>query len=171
MIDAKDHAAVDAALAKLPFGPQLTPADYEALHRVFERRTAKAGEALIVQGTQGAVFYILTAGRVTVRRHEPDGSEKILATLEPGSYFGELSLMLKAPRSASVRMEEDGEILTLAREAFTGIIMKNPAAAETIRRIAIDRQGGGVVLELEEAVGKLLRWTGLEKDEEEDAEG
>ncbi|MCV2360662.1 MULTISPECIES: Crp/Fnr family transcriptional regulator [Roseateles] len=67
-----------------------------------DARNYPAHAVLINEGDQSDAFFILLAGRVKVYGAGDDGREVIYNTLGPGEYFGELSLLDGAPRSASV---------------------------------------------------------------------
>src|SRR5206468_4281025 len=55
-----------------------------------------AGQMVFEQGDAPDRFYIISAGEVEVIRRKRDGSEKILAVLHPGDYFGEIGLLTEA---------------------------------------------------------------------------
>jgi CRP-like cAMP-binding protein len=63
-------------------------------------------------------MYVICEGRVQVSKLSDDGREKILEFFEKGAFFGEMSLLDDAPRSASVRALTDTRILALSRSDF-----------------------------------------------------
>ena len=73
----------------------------------------KAGELLIREGDVGDRFYVVTSGRLTV-----DHGGKIVATLGPGDYVGEIALLRDVPRTASVTAPVETGLLAVDREAF-----------------------------------------------------
>lgn len=87
-------------------------------------------------------LYIVVSGRVQILA-TPDegGAERALATLGPGDYFGEMSLMTGVPRSATVKTLEDMELLILDRDALRPILMSDPAVAERLSETLAKRRG------------------------------
>jgi putative ABC transport system ATP-binding protein len=82
---------------------ELTP------HRVAPRETGPTAvhlepdQVLFHQGDPSDFVYVIESGGMQIFRELADGSEELLRTLAPGSYFGELGPMLNLPRSASAR--------------------------------------------------------------------
>jgi putative ABC transport system ATP-binding protein len=63
----------------------------------------EAGEVLFRQGDASDLVYVVEEGDVLIYREDPQGREVAIATIRPGSYFGELGPLLGLPRSASAR--------------------------------------------------------------------
>jgi NADH dehydrogenase len=95
-----------------------------------------AGQEIIRQGDPGRRFYVIHSGKVEVVRGA-GADEKILATLGPGKYFGEVALLKATERTATVRALEDTTVLSIDREDFTVLVQHLPmlgnAMAETSR--------------------------------------
>jgi len=56
-----------------------------------------AGKTLTREGDRGREFFVLVSGAAEVRR-----SDRHVATIEPGDYFGEIALLTKLPRTATI---------------------------------------------------------------------
>jgi putative peptide zinc metalloprotease protein len=92
--------------------------DGERLRRLaarLERLEVATGETIIRQGEAGEECYVLRSGRVEVRARGAQDDERILATLDPGSLFGEAALLTDGPRNATVRALEPSTLLVLRR--------------------------------------------------------
>jgi putative peptide zinc metalloprotease protein len=92
--------------------------DGERLRRLaarLERLEVPSGETIIRQGEAGQECYVLRSGRVEVVTNGAEGDERILATLDPGSFFGEAALLTDGPRNATVRAIEPCTLLALRR--------------------------------------------------------
>ncbi len=61
----------------------------------------RTGATIIAEGTSGDKFYLVLEGAVRIGRIVPGMGEEALAVLRPGAYFGEMSLIDDAPRSAT----------------------------------------------------------------------
>ena len=80
--------------------------DADRLRRLvarLERLTVPAGEDVVRQGEPGDSCYLVRSGRVEVVAGQHGSGKRSLATLGPGSLFGEAALLTDAPRNATVR--------------------------------------------------------------------
>lgn len=92
--------------------------DGERLRRLaarLERLEVPSGETIIRRGETGEECYVLLSGRVEVLARGTQGDERILATLDPGSIFGEAALLTNEPRNATVRSTDPCTLLALRR--------------------------------------------------------
>jgi CRP/FNR family transcriptional regulator/CRP/FNR family cyclic AMP-dependent transcriptional regulator len=110
-------------------------------------------------------MYIIREGRVQVSKLSDDGREKILEFLEAGDFFGEMSLLDNAPRSASCRALVETRVLALSRTDFLNVMGKSPDLAmavvqELTRRLRqIDEQASSLSFQRvkERTKGLLVR--------------
>ncbi|MEO6993897.1 MAG: FAD-dependent oxidoreductase, partial [Lacunisphaera sp.] len=82
------------------------------------------GDYIFRQGDVAASFYVIEQGEVEICRASPEHPDgDIIATLGPGSFFGEQSLIDEThrPRSASVRARSSVEVIVMGRNVFTSI--------------------------------------------------
>jgi small-conductance mechanosensitive channel len=100
-----------------------------------------ARERLVVEGEEGDSLMLIAEGSVAVSKSgtEIGAGTVALATLAPGAYFGEMSLLTGAPRSATVTATEPVELFVLDREAVAPILEHDPAVAETLSRVLAER--------------------------------
>jgi CRP-like cAMP-binding protein len=98
-----------------------------ALIGCFEMITVPAGKAVISEGEEGAEAYIVARGELEVRRKdEEDGKALTLARLTNGALFGEMALLSRAPRAASVVAHRPSILLVARREALEAVAEKRP---------------------------------------------
>jgi CRP/FNR family transcriptional regulator, cyclic AMP receptor protein len=83
-----------------------------------------AGKLLVEEGHIGQEFFIIVDGKASVTRNG-----KKVATLESGSHFGELALLDRRPRSASVVSVTDMEVLVMSQRQFNGLLESVPTIA------------------------------------------
>jgi CRP-like cAMP-binding protein len=116
------------------------PAEWiEAVKPIFELVEKKAGEALISEGEVGDEMFILVSGRVRVTKSmllkdmdlpilELENPRKVLATLDEAGYplFGEIALIDRDTRSATVNVLEDSRFLATSRERFFSLVECRP---------------------------------------------
>jgi CRP/FNR family transcriptional regulator, cyclic AMP receptor protein len=81
-----------------------------------------AGRVLAREGDVGREFFVLVAGKCAVTRNGVN-----VGMLEPGSFFGEMALLDRQPRSATVTACEAAQVLVLTTQAFTGVVDTVPS--------------------------------------------
>lgn len=154
-LTAEDLVQVQETLKGIAFFDYLKSEELSALLDVFERHPFKRNDVLITQGKTGEVFYILEEGLVGVYQKRELLDRKI-AELAPPSFFGEMSLISNALRSASVIALEDGVVLTLSRVAFREIILGNAHLAHLIRETARKREEETKEIERQERMFRAM---------------
>ena len=87
------------------------------------------GHVIARQGEIGTCFFVIVSGEVRVVR---DGA--VVARLGPGEFFGELSVLDRMPRNATVAAEEQTSCLALASWDFEKVLLEEPALTLAILR-------------------------------------
>jgi len=93
---------------------------------LMKKMTFKKNEVIITQGDKTRSLFIITSGRMKVYANDEDGSQTIFTFLTQGSFFGELSLLDDAPRSASVIAVESSTALNLSHQNFNIFLSSHP---------------------------------------------
>ena len=95
------------------------------------------GSVVVRQGEPGEHFFIVTAGRAEVFVSQPDGRELLVDRLRPGQYFGEMALLGRRPRRATVRAASDAplEVVALNGEAFNRLVESSPRLRDELQGI------------------------------------
>lgn len=120
----------------------LSPAELRNLVEDAHIKTYASGECPVRQGDAGDSFYIIKKGTVDVIVEKTPGEGMVVATLGPGNFFGEMSLLTGAVRTASIRVKDDAEFLVIDRENFRSVLVHNPSIAESLSQILAERQAG-----------------------------
>src|SRR6185369_10469609 len=97
------------------------------LVKLFEKNYT-GGETIFREGDPGKAVFIVLDGRISIIR-SVEGTEKTLASLGPGAYFGELALIDDQPRFAAARAEEETILLILYKSHFDDLIEGQKALA------------------------------------------
>ncbi len=92
-----------------------------------------AGEEVIREGAWGDIFFLVSRGEVGVYR-----DDKLVRKLRRYDYFGEMAIVLDAPRFASVRTLSDCEVVTIARSDFLKFIA-DTELPELLKRVALNK--------------------------------
>jgi len=129
---------VHQMLNAIPFLAGLDQSDVETLAYNLNLRHFATDETIIREGEPGRLFYLISKGRVGVFKKRIFRQIRI-ASLGAGDFFGEMALLEHTARVATVMGEEEGEIYTLTREGFEGVLMAKPVIAERIRETAHER--------------------------------
>lgn len=96
------------------------------------RRTYQPGDILFEEGETGRALFILAAGQVEILRQTPGGEPVRVAILNPGDYFGEMSLLDERPRTATVVAVGPVEVYLLYKTEFEKIVHTEPRVAAAI---------------------------------------
>jgi MFS family permease len=130
-------------LRAIPFLALLPEATLEQLAKAVSEEPMKAGDEVVRQGEPGDRFYVLDSGSAEVL---VDG--RPTAWLGPGDYFGEIALLRDVPRTATVRVREDGLLLTLTHDAFVPAVSgysPSLASAESVVGLRLGPARAGIV--------------------------
>ncbi len=85
------------------------------------RQHFESGQVIFKEGDVGDLVYAIVNGEVEVLREEPGGPPGVLAKLGPGQWFGEMALVSRVPRNATLRALTPLDLLTLDREGFNAL--------------------------------------------------
>jgi CRP-like cAMP-binding protein len=113
-------------VSPLPLFSALEKEGLRALIGCFEMFTVPAGSAVISEGEEGAEAYIVARGELEVRRVTEEGHNVTLARLNNGALFGEMALLSRAPRAASVVACRPSILLVARRDALEQVAEKRP---------------------------------------------
>jgi CRP-like cAMP-binding protein len=115
-----------------------------ALARLGRIRRYRRGECVVLAGDDGDDLLVVVDGRLKVVARSPEGNDVVLAVATAGDTLGELSLLDRAPRSATVEAADDSAVLWVPGEAIRSVLRRSPdlleellrQQAQTIRRMS-----------------------------------
>ncbi len=134
------------ALREIPFFSGLEAQDLSAIVQVGDRVKFEAGTPIVEVGDQGDAMYVILSGSAEV---EVGGRYH---TLTPGAVFGEMALISKKKRSASVEAVEPVEALRVPADGFRQFLMEHPSVAIVMLESMADR--------LREVQDRIDAWIG-----------
>jgi len=111
-----------------------TPKELRVVRRQLNEVTAPAGTWLTEEGTIGREFFFIVDGHASVRRRG-----RKVAHLSPGDYFGELALLDRKPRSATVVAETDMLLLNMTQREFWTLLEDVPPLARKLLSAMAER--------------------------------
>ena len=152
--------SIKEALGRVAMFQSLGESDLDTLAGVARQITAERGELIVSQGSAGEGLYIVARGQIRVYLSDETGKEIILGLEGPGAIFGEIAVLDRQPRSASVAAMERTELLVIEGREFrqllevhTGLSLGVIAAlAGMIRKLTDATQG----LALQSAYRRLV---------------
>ena len=132
-----------AAMERNPWFTSMPRAQRETLVGAAELIHLRRGAMVFRQGDQvhaaGGGFYGLAAGTIKISSLRQDGREAILAVLEPGNWFGEITLIDGSPRTHDATALESLDLLVVPPEAFAqqmrDVVFANAIAAMLAARV------------------------------------
>lgn len=112
-----------------PIFHQMSSEEYQYVLELFEHKNYQQDKEILSEGLSVQKLWIILHGRCEVVKSQPDGKTRILAVLEKGAVFGEMSFFHPAPHSATVRAITDVEVMRLSRDNFDRLQLLCPSAA------------------------------------------
>jgi CRP/FNR family cyclic AMP-dependent transcriptional regulator len=119
--------ANDLDLSSIWLFSTCTAKEIRTIRRALEEVTVPAGRMLTEEGTIGREFFLIVSGKAAVKR-----KGRKVATLGPSQYFGELALLDRGPRSATVVSETEMLLLVLGQRQFNGVLDAVPPLARKL---------------------------------------
>ncbi|WWC60219.1 uncharacterized protein I303_102785 [Kwoniella dejecticola CBS 10117] len=116
----------ESFLSEVQILQSLQPHERAKIADVLESRTFNQGEDVIKQGEAGDEFFLIESGNAIAIKRGEDGRESVVKRYSKGDYFGELALLNKQTRAATVRAEGSGgeplRVAFLGEQAFTRLL-------------------------------------------------
>ncbi len=135
----------DEILAVLRSAPLFHPLPEDQLQKLAEGCSLlrfTAGEVLVRQGAPGNSLYIVRSGGVEVSVTAGEGHRAMkVAELDPGSFFGEMSLLTGEPRTATVTAREETEVVRVSKEGMNRVFQSDPSLVAPLSELLEARIG------------------------------
>jgi CRP-like cAMP-binding protein len=104
------------ALQRSPLFEMLSPSELEMAAEMSRPRRLTAGQVVFEEGEVGDSLFVIAQGEVEVLSRNDSGEPRVLQTLTAPQFFGEMALVDKEERSATVRAKSDCQVLQLTAE-------------------------------------------------------
>jgi CRP/FNR family transcriptional regulator, cyclic AMP receptor protein len=114
-------------LAAVPLFAACSRKELQTIARASDELSIPEGKVLAEQGEIGRECFVILEGSASVKRNG-----RKVATLGPGSYTGELSLLDKGPRTATVTAETPMTVLVLGPREFSSVLEQVPGLAHKL---------------------------------------
>lgn len=124
-------------IAKVPLFAGATPSLIRDIVLHLEPTVFTPGDFIIQQGDMGEEMYFINRGSVEVLNAD---EKAVYTTLNEGTFFGEIALLLKTPRTATVRARSYCDLYALWKSSFDRILTRHPVFAQSIQELAEKRK-------------------------------
>lgn len=124
----------EQVLRKIPLFERCSSHELRFIAARAEPRDYPAGATLCRQGETGGDFFVIADGRAEARR---DGA--VLRTLGPGDFFGEIALIDKGPRSATVTSTSELRCFQIPSQQFRDVLAQNASIAVRVLDAVTER--------------------------------
>jgi len=116
-------------LSKCPLFAGLSERDLAAVSRLADEVTVRPGKVITKEGASGHEFFVILDGKVDISK-----AGKRVNTMGPGDFFGELALLAKVPRMATVTAATPATLLVVGHREFTSLLASQPAIRDKVMR-------------------------------------
>ena len=127
------NSKVDA-ICGVPLFGECSRKDLEFIASVADEIDVREGKEMTTEGTTGREFFVIVEGNAEVRR-----KGRRVATLGPGDFFGEIALVSRRLRSATVKAISPVRALVITDRAFKRLLDENPQIQAKVLRALADR--------------------------------
>lgn len=121
MIKPEEFAAIKNSTMLRGFTDQ----ELKVLANVCELRSMSEGTTVFIENMPGEALFLIKAGTIRISKMFAEGDEKTLVVLGPEDIFGEMAVIDGLPRSATARVAEDAELISLKKKDFEALSRDN----------------------------------------------
>jgi len=137
---------LESSLLRYPEGEKagqlvIPEEEVRVLAELVDRRFYTKGEILFRQGERGETCYIVARGMIRGEVAYEEKGKRFTSEFKvgPGGVCGEMSLFTGLPRTATIFVEEDAELLEIEADDFVDLLSRNPGVGEVIAELVSDR--------------------------------
>jgi CRP-like cAMP-binding protein len=121
-------------LKGVPLFSKLDKKHLQEVAHIADEIDLPAGKEMATEGDRGREFFVLLKGTADVTR----GGQRI-NTMNEGDFFGEIALVTKMPRTATVTATTDVDVLVITERAFDSLLKKEPLISRSIAEALAER--------------------------------
>jgi CRP-like cAMP-binding protein len=121
-------------IAKVPLFSRCSKRELGQIGTLADEIDLAAGTVAVREGAYGQEFFIIESGKAEVSK-----KGKVVATLGPGDFFGEIALLHNAPRNATVTAKTPVEALVVSHRDFASLLATSPQIQSKILQALAER--------------------------------
>lgn len=122
------------AICGVPLFAECTRKDLEHMATIADEVDIREGKEITAEGTPGREFFVILEGTAEVRR-----KGRRVATLGPGDFFGEIALVSRRLRTATVKATSPVRALVITDRAFRRLLDENPQIQSKVLKALAER--------------------------------
>src|SRR6266508_1484999 len=121
-------------IRKVPLFSRLSTRRLREIAALADEVDLPAGKVLAKEGDRGREFFALVDGEVEVEQ-----GGRLVRRMKAGDFFGEIALVTKMPRTATVTATTDVRVLVITERDFGGLIKQTPEVARGVAEALVER--------------------------------
>jgi len=121
-------------IKKVPLFSRLDKKGLENIARIADELDLPSGKVMAKEGDRGREFFILLSGEAEVTK----GDQRI-NTMRQGDFFGEIALVTKMPRTATVTATTDVRVLVITERDFSAMLKRSPEVGHAVAEALAER--------------------------------
>jgi CRP/FNR family transcriptional regulator, cyclic AMP receptor protein len=121
-------------IQNIPLFSRLSKKGLEAVARIADELDLPSGKEMATQGDRGREFFVLLEGTADVTK----GDQRI-NQMKKGDFFGEIALVTKMPRTATVTATSDVRVLVINERDFASLLKSSPEIGECVAEALAER--------------------------------
>jgi CRP/FNR family cyclic AMP-dependent transcriptional regulator len=121
-------------IKRVPLFSRLSKKELGDVAHIADELDLPAGKVMATEGDRGREFFVLLEGEAEVKK-----GEQQINTMREGDFFGEIALVTKMPRTASVTATSDVRVLVINEPDFAALIKRSPEVARGVAEALAER--------------------------------
>ena len=121
-------------LKRVPLFSKLDKKGLQGVAQIADELDLPAGKEMATEGDRGREFFVLLKGEADVMK-----GGRSINTMKEGDFFGEIALVTKMPRTATVTATTDVDVLVITEQAFDNLLKKSPEIGRSVAEALAER--------------------------------
>jgi CRP-like cAMP-binding protein len=121
-------------IRKVPLFSKLSKKELEDVAHIADELDLPAGKMMAEEGDRGREFFVLLEGQADVTK-----GDRTINTMREGDFFGEIALVTKMPRTASVTATSDVRVLVITERDFAALLKRSPDVGRGVAEALAER--------------------------------
>ena len=121
-------------IGKVPLFSRLSKKALEDVAHIADELDIPAGKVMAKEGDRGREFFVLLEGEADVTK-----GDRSINTMMKGDFFGEIALVTKMPRTASVTATTDARVLVITERDFGALLKRSPEVGRGVAEALAER--------------------------------
>jgi len=121
-------------IKKVPLFSKLKKKELEAVAYIADELDLPMGKVMAEEGDRGREFFVLLEGEADVTK-----GDKSINTMHEGDFFGEIALVTRMPRTASVTATTDVRVLVITERDFGALLKHSPEVGRGVAEALAER--------------------------------